>query len=40
MLGDRHLAEDNVQETLIRAWHHADRLLCVGTRRPSEAAAA
>ncbi|MFF3752461.1 sigma-70 family RNA polymerase sigma factor [Streptomyces sp. NPDC002018] len=27
LLADRHLAEDIVQETLIRAWHHIDRLL-------------
>ncbi|MEU9976160.1 sigma-70 family RNA polymerase sigma factor [Streptomyces sp. NPDC051014] len=26
MLRDRHTAEDIVQETLIRAWHHAERL--------------
>ncbi|MEV7975113.1 sigma-70 family RNA polymerase sigma factor [Streptomyces sp. NPDC086519] len=26
ILGDRHLAEDIVQETLIRAWHHCERL--------------
>jgi RNA polymerase sigma-70 factor, ECF subfamily len=26
VLGDRHLAEDIVQETLIRAWHHSERL--------------
>jgi RNA polymerase sigma-70 factor (ECF subfamily) len=26
LLHDRHLAEDIVQETLIRAWHHAERL--------------
>lgn len=27
ILGDRYLAEDIVQETLIRAWRHADRLI-------------
>jgi len=26
LLNDRHLAEDIVQETLIRAWHHTERL--------------
>jgi RNA polymerase sigma-70 factor, ECF subfamily len=26
LLSDRHLAEDIAQETLIRAWHHAERL--------------
>ncbi|WP_329459422.1 sigma-70 family RNA polymerase sigma factor [Streptomyces sp. NBC_01497] len=26
LLSDRHLAEDIVQETLIRAWHHTERL--------------
>jgi RNA polymerase sigma-70 factor (ECF subfamily) len=26
LLHDRHLAEDIVQETLIRAWHHSERL--------------
>ncbi|MFD0309750.1 sigma-70 family RNA polymerase sigma factor [Streptomyces sp. NPDC127119] len=27
LLGDRHAAEDVVQEVLIRAWHHIDRLM-------------
>ncbi|MEU1513327.1 sigma-70 family RNA polymerase sigma factor [Streptomyces sp. NPDC005811] len=27
LLGDRHSAEDVVQEVLIRAWHHIDRLM-------------
>ncbi|MEV0186215.1 sigma-70 family RNA polymerase sigma factor [Streptomyces sp. NPDC050625] len=27
LLNDRHTAEDIVQETLIRAWRHADRLM-------------
>ncbi|TFE37095.1 sigma-70 family RNA polymerase sigma factor [Streptomyces sp. ICN441] len=26
LMSDHHLAEDIVQEALIRAWHHADRL--------------
>jgi RNA polymerase sigma-70 factor, ECF subfamily len=26
LLSDRHMAEDIVQETLIRAWHHTERL--------------
>jgi RNA polymerase sigma-70 factor, ECF subfamily len=26
LLNDHHLAQDIVQETLVRAWHHADRL--------------
>ncbi|MFD6292729.1 sigma-70 family RNA polymerase sigma factor [Streptomyces sp. NPDC060205] len=27
LLSDHHLAEDIVQETFVKAWHHADRLL-------------
>lgn len=33
MHGDRQSAEDIVQETLLRAWRHADRLPC-GAQRP------